>query len=61
MYQINIPVLLENQRPAQKKNVERPKRYKTSNPKRGWFSSTNQPKREEEATPEDFAAEAAGD
>lgn len=58
MYQLNIPVLQKNQRPEQTKNVERPKRYKTPNPNRGWFSKTNQPK---QATPEDFRAETAGD
>lgn len=56
MYQLNIPMLMENQRPEQTKNVERPKRYKNPNPNRGHFSKTNQPKQAE-----DFGAEAAGD
>ena len=59
MYKLNLPVLIKNQRPSQTKNVERPKRYKESNPNRGKpFSKTNQPNR---AKPEELKAEAAGD
>lgn len=59
MYQINIPVLLEKQRPEQKKDVVRPSRYSEKRkPNKGSFSAGHQP---EKATPEDFHAEAAGD
>jgi hypothetical protein len=42
MYRIVPEVVREHQRPEQKKNVVRPKRYK-SRPKKGWFSAKNQP------------------
>jgi hypothetical protein len=45
LYRINADVLRENARPAQKKNVERPKRYKKSSPSRGRFTAENQPRR----------------
>jgi hypothetical protein len=54
MYQVNAPVVMKHQRPEQTADVERPKRYKTSNPNRGHFSKANQPTK-----PEDFHAEAA--
>ncbi len=54
MYMVNIAVVMEHERPAQKKNVKRPSRYKKPRKaNKGSFSSTHQPK----ATIEDFAAE----
>lgn len=44
-YQIVEAVVDENQRPEQKPTVERPNRYKKARPKKGWFSSKNQPRR----------------
>lgn len=43
MYKIMVDVVKKHQRPAQKKNVERPGRYKTKNPNRGHFSKKKQP------------------
>jgi hypothetical protein len=49
MYRIVPEVVSEHQRPEQKKTVVRPTRYKTRNPKRGWFSTKNQPNRKANA------------
>lgn len=46
MYRIVPEVVREHQRPAQKKTVERPSRYKSKAPNRGRFSSENQPQKE---------------
>ncbi|MGA9882140.1 MAG: hypothetical protein WBQ34_00315 [Candidatus Acidiferrales bacterium] len=45
MYRVNGDVLKERKRPKQKPDVERPARYKKPRPKKGWFSSKNQPPR----------------
>jgi hypothetical protein len=48
MYKINEDVVKDHQRPAQKKNVERPSRYKEPHKPRqhkGLFSAQNQPPR----------------
>jgi hypothetical protein len=44
-YRIVESVIDENQRPEQKPTVARPNRYKEPRPKKGWFSSKNQPRR----------------
>jgi hypothetical protein len=43
MYKIVEDVVKEHKRPEQKKDVERPSRYKTKNPNRGRFGKKNQP------------------
>ena len=43
MYRIVPEVIAEHQRPEQKRTVSRPPRYKSKNPKRGWFTAKNQP------------------
>lgn len=43
MYRIVPEMIAERQRPSQKRGVVRPPRYKSKNPKRGWFSNENQP------------------
>jgi hypothetical protein len=45
MYQINVNVVNQHQRPKQKPDVERPPRYKAKNSNRGRFTSENQPNR----------------
>jgi hypothetical protein len=45
MYQINKDVVRDHKRTAQRADVERPSRYKQARPKKGWFSSKNQPSR----------------
>jgi hypothetical protein len=45
MYRIVEEVVKEHKRPEQKKDVERPNRYKNPRPKKGWFSAENQPEK----------------
>lgn len=44
-YMIIKDVLIAHQRPNQERDVKRPTRYSKPRPKKGWFSSVNQPKR----------------
>jgi len=46
-YRIVEAVVDKHQRPEHKATTERPNRYKNSRPKKGWFSSKNQPQRVE--------------
>jgi hypothetical protein len=48
-YKLNRDVFISHQRPSQTEDVERPSRYSKERPKKGWFSSTNQPKRDNPA------------
>jgi hypothetical protein len=43
MYRVVNDVVADRKRPEQKKDVVRPNRYKNPRPKKGWFSSENQP------------------
>jgi hypothetical protein len=45
MYRVNEKMVEAHQRPSQDRGVERPSRYKKPRPKKGWFSTTNQPRR----------------
>jgi hypothetical protein len=47
-YRIIEDMVNEHQRPKQKPDVERPPRYKKPRPKKGWFSTHNQPRRNPE-------------